>query len=55
MSFLRNGNTIELEISVVYKDTVKTDPPEGKYKVKNLFVDPSTGKLEVEYEDIPEE
>lgn len=32
---------------------IVTSPPSGKCKVTNLFVDPSTGKLAVEYEDTP--
>jgi len=28
-------------------------PPQGKCKVTNLYVDPDTGKLVVEYSDIP--
>jgi len=32
---------------------ILTVPPDGKYQVTNLFVDPETGKLEVEYNDVP--
>lgn len=53
MGFKLNGQ--ELQIEVVYKDSIPTEPPQGKYKVKNLWVHPDTGKLEVEYEDTPEE
>ena len=28
-------------------------PPSGKCRVTNLYVDPSTGKVVVEYEDTP--
>lgn len=28
-------------------------PPSGKYKVTNLYVDPSNGRLTVEYDDTP--
>lgn len=31
-----------------------SNPPSGMCAVTNLFVDPETGKLEVEYNDIPE-
>lgn len=31
-------------------DGVLSDPPSGKYKVKNLYVEPDTGKLTIEYE-----
>ncbi len=30
---------------------VHSDPPPGKYKVTNLYVNPATGVLEVEYDD----
>ena len=33
--------------------TITTMPPSGKYKVINLWVDPATGKLTVEYENTP--
>ena len=45
-----------------YTDTEKTalsdiisllTPPAGKYKIANLYVDPSTGTLTVKYEDTP--
>ena len=32
-------------------DILHSAPPEGKCKVKNLYVDPATGKLVVEYDD----
>jgi hypothetical protein len=32
---------------------IKTSPASGKYNVKNIQRD-STGKLEVEYDDVPE-
>ena len=32
---------------------IGTNPPTGKYKVTNLWVDPLTGKLTVEYDDTP--
>jgi len=32
-----------------------SNPPKGMCKVTNLFVDPETGRLEVEWDDIPEE
>ncbi len=28
-------------------------PPSGKCKVVNIYVDPDTGKLVIEYEEIP--
>lgn len=33
------------------KELVHSVPPEGFYRVTNLFVNPETGKLEVEYDD----
>ena len=53
MGFTVNTQNIILELIVSYKDNVTTTPPVDKYKVKNLFVDPETGKLEVEYDDTP--
>ena len=41
--------------SIGVQPTLKSDPPTGKYKVINLYVDPATGKLIIEYDDIPEE
>jgi len=32
-----------------------SNPPKGKCKVTNLYVDPETGRLEVEWDDIPGE
>ena len=53
MAFIRNGDTIEF--TVVVDDHISTDPPVGKYKVRNLWVDPATGKLDVDYDDTPVE
>ena len=36
-------------------ETVTSNPPTGKLRVKNLFVDAETGRLEVEYSDVPTE
>lgn len=33
---------------------VRSSPPPGKLRVINLYVDPTTGKLVVEYEDTPQ-
>ena len=30
-----------------------SEPPVGKYRVTNLWVDPTNGKLTVEYDDVP--
>ena len=32
---------------------IPSSPPSGKYKVVNLWVDPATGKLTVEYDTTP--
>ena len=36
------------------KDTVESEPPTGNYKVINIYVAPSTGKVVVEYDDTPQ-
>jgi hypothetical protein len=33
--------------------TLNSTPPSGHFKVKNLYVDSTTGKLVVEYENTP--
>jgi len=54
MGFTANGNNQTITINFQELDAiVPSDPPAGKLQVKNLFVDPDTGKLEVEYEDTP--
>lgn len=35
---------------LVYADKISR-PPDGKHKVINIFVDPSSGKFVVEYDD----
>ena len=50
---IHNGGTVKVE--VVIKNQVETNPPAGKYRVTNLYVDPVTGRLEVEYDDTPVE
>lgn len=32
---------------------IVSNPPEGKCKVVNLYVDPATGKLTIEWDDVP--
>lgn len=32
-------------------DSIKGVPPPGKLQVVNIYVDPDTGKLVIEYED----
>ena len=38
---------------VVLQEALKTAPPVGSYKVVNMFVDPLSGKLYVDYEKTP--
>lgn len=38
---------------LVVDGVIASQPPSGKYKVTNLYVDPVTGKLVVEYDDTP--
>jgi len=38
---------------VVLQNALGTTPPVGSYKVTNMFVDPLSGKLFVEYENTP--
>lgn len=54
------GNTVarsHAKGTVVYPyyPRIATVPPKGKSEVENLYVDPSTAKLTVEYEDTPVE
>ena len=37
----------------IEKVGILSSPLSGKYRVTNLYVDPSTGKLVVEYDDTP--
>ena len=54
MAFIANGNHQTITISLKeFEGIVPSDPPAGKLQVKNLYVDPETGKLQVEYEDTP--
>jgi hypothetical protein len=34
---------------------LESAPPSGKHKVTNLYYNPETGRLDVEYSDTPEE
>jgi hypothetical protein len=43
---------VDLEnLATIYPGLVSS-PPVGKYPVTNLFVDPGTGRLTVEYNDV---
>jgi len=49
-----DDSAIETTIDFLLKQrAIKSDPPSGKYRVLNLFVDPSSGKLTVQYDDTP--
>lgn len=48
-----NNPSSERAVSVI--DKVDSKPPVGKWKVSNIFVDPETGRLTVEYDDGVEE
>lgn len=52
---IRAGVTEDRVIEIVFElsEGAGFDPPEGSYKVTNIYVNPVTGKLHVEYEDIP--
>jgi hypothetical protein len=54
MGFVVNGNGQEITINFKnIEGIVPSDPPAGKLQVKNLYINPETGRLEVEYEDTP--
>ena len=40
-------------VSTPVTNFVLSSPPSGYCKVKNLYVDPGTGKVVVEYDDTP--
>ena len=44
------GTSASLPAEVTY---IPSNPPTGKCKVLNIYVDPDTGKLVIEYEDTP--
>lgn len=57
MGFTFNNRELVVNVSVdeVKEITgVESIPPSGKYPVRNFYVDPSTGRLTVEYDDVPE-
>jgi len=46
------GETKEILADVaVMENILKSVPPVGKYLVKNIYVDPKTGKMILEYEN----
>ena len=58
MSFTFNNRELIVNVNIEeVKEAGGLDsaPPIGKYTVTNLFVEPSTGRLTVEYDDTPAE
>lgn len=49
---LRN---LEIELRAISISSISGEPPEGYCKVTNFYVDPATGKLIAEFDDIPKE
>ena len=46
--------TLTMQISeIIFEKALKITVPDGAHKVTNLYVDLTSGKLIVEYEDIP--
>ena len=48
----RQKSLLEL-INLKGEDSIASSPPAGFYKVTNIFVNPSNGKLRVQYDDTP--
>jgi len=56
MGFTFNNRELVVNVEVGEVNTVsglEITPPQGKYKVVNLYVDPLTNKLVVQYDDTP--
>jgi hypothetical protein len=52
MLFHYGGNiSVKNEINGKERELLMSAPPEGKYPVKNLYIDPATRKLIIEYDD----
>jgi hypothetical protein len=53
--YVPDGDCIQVKITQIpeFVIGVTSVPPSGKYKVRNFWVDPVTGKLTVEYDDTP--
>lgn len=47
------ATAISIPQGVAAVDKVASDPPPGKCKVTNIYVDPDTGKLVIKYDDAP--
>lgn len=62
-SFFTDSGVYDIQVSGVGIVTYKLEgvpivtflsiPPSGKYKIKNIYIDPDTGKYKVEYDDTP--
>jgi len=52
---LRTTNPVKGGVGSELNGVVFSDPPTGKFKVTNLYVEPTTGKLVVKYDDTPQE
>ena len=46
-------NTGDDMLYTLVHNKVSSIPPKGKYQVTNLYVDPDTGKLVIEYDNTP--
>jgi len=56
MAFTFNNRELVVNVdvgTVQTTDGLTVAPPTGKYQVTNLYVDPDTGRLVVEYDDTP--
>jgi len=56
MGFTFNNRELIVNVNVeevTEVSGVNTSPPTDKYRVTNLYVDPTTGRLVVEYDDTP--
>jgi hypothetical protein len=56
MGFTFNNRELVVNVEVaevVSTEGLNTAPPQGKCPVVNLYVDPTTGRLMVEYDDTP--
>ena len=52
-AILKQIGNVEVEVQSITISAILGDPPPGYCKVKNFYVDPATGKLIAEFEDIP--
>jgi len=54
LSALRKAVTKLLAASSTTSGESLSNPPSGKCRVTNIYVDPRTGKLEVEWDNTPQ-